>query len=54
MDPSDVDAHWRLGRLYASMGRQQEAKAELARANELHKQKDAPLATQMAPPNPSN
>ena len=54
MDPSEVDAHWRLGRLYASMGRQQDAKVELAKANELHRQKDQPLATQIAPSNPSN
>lgn len=53
MDPSEVDAHWRLARLYASMGRQQEAKAEFAKTNELHKQRDEPLAEKMAAP-PAN
>jgi tetratricopeptide (TPR) repeat protein len=50
MDPQQVDAHWRLARLYASMGRQQEAKAEFSKANDLHKQQDEPLATRMAAP----
>jgi tetratricopeptide (TPR) repeat protein len=49
MDPEEVDAHWRLARLYASTGRQKEAQAEFARVNELHHQKDEPLATKMAP-----
>ena len=47
MDPSEVDAHWRLARLYALMGRQQEAKIEFAKANEIHRQRDEPLATKM-------
>jgi hypothetical protein len=50
MDSEDVDAHWRLARLYASMGKQQEAKIEFARVNELHRQKDEPLAQKMTPP----
>lgn len=47
LDPAQVDAHWRLARLYASMGRQQDAKAEFAKAKELHKQQDEPLAEKM-------
>jgi tetratricopeptide (TPR) repeat protein len=54
MDPAQVDAHWRLARLYASLGRQDEAKAEFAKANDLHKQQDEPLAKKIAAPVASN
>lgn len=50
MDPSQVDAHWRLARLYSSMGRSQEAAAEFAKAKDINKRRDEPLATKMTAP----
>jgi tetratricopeptide (TPR) repeat protein len=35
--PSDVNAHWRLGRLYLAMGKKAEAKVELDKASSLNK-----------------
>ncbi len=35
--PSDVNAHWRLGRLYMAMGKKAEAKVELDKASSLNK-----------------
>ena len=40
LDPNDVDAHWRLGRLYRAMGRKDEAKAEFDKASSLNKARD--------------
>lgn len=50
MDPAQVDAHWRLARLYRKMGKQEEAKAEFAKASQLHQQKDASLVQQISGP----
>lgn len=54
MDPSEVDAHWRLARLYQSMGKKEEAKAEFAKASRLHEQKDEALVRQISGPPPAN
>jgi tetratricopeptide (TPR) repeat protein len=54
MDPSEVDAHWRLARLYQSMGKKEEAKAEFAKANRLHEQKDVALVRQISGRPPAN
>jgi hypothetical protein len=35
--------HWRLGRLYQSLGRKEEAKAELEKTRNLQKVRDEPL-----------
>jgi tetratricopeptide (TPR) repeat protein len=48
MDPSEVDAHWRLARLYQSMGRTDKAKAEFAKTNELHKKTDEGLVQKIS------
>lgn len=37
LKPEDANVHWRLGRLYRSMGRAEEAKAEFARTGDLNK-----------------
>lgn len=50
MDPSEVDAHWRLARLYQSMGRADEAKAEFAKTTALHKKADEGLVEKMSGP----
>jgi tetratricopeptide (TPR) repeat protein len=41
--PDDVNVHWRLGRLYRAMGKKEEAKAELEKANKLNKAADEDL-----------
>ena len=41
--PEDVNVHWRLGRLYRSMGKIDEAKAEFAKASSLNKAADEAL-----------
>jgi tetratricopeptide (TPR) repeat protein len=41
--PEDVNVHWRLGRLYRSMGKMEEARAEFAKASNLNKAADDAL-----------
>jgi tetratricopeptide (TPR) repeat protein len=41
--PEDVSVHWRLARLYRTMGRTDEAKAEFDKASTLNKQADDTL-----------
>jgi Flp pilus assembly protein TadD len=41
--PEDVDVHWRLGRLYRTMGRKDEAKAEFEKASQVNKAADQAL-----------
>jgi tetratricopeptide (TPR) repeat protein len=48
LEPDNVDDHWRLARLYASMGRQQEAQVEFAKAKELHQKEDESLVRRMS------
>jgi tetratricopeptide (TPR) repeat protein len=43
LNPQDVNVHWRLGRLYRSMGKKEEAKAELDKASNLNKAVDEEL-----------
>ena len=43
LNPNDVNVHWRLGRLYRSMGRKHEAKAEFDKASTLNKAADEAL-----------
>lgn len=50
MDPSQVDAHWRLARLYQAEGKRAEAHAEFAKAAALHQKQDQSLVQQMTPP----
>jgi tetratricopeptide (TPR) repeat protein len=49
MDPTQKDAHWRLGRLYRSMGHQKEAQAEFAKMSVLEQKDRDKVAKQMAP-----
>jgi tetratricopeptide (TPR) repeat protein len=41
--PEEVDVHWRLGRLYRTMGKKDEAKAEFDKANQVNKAADQAL-----------
>jgi len=41
--PNDVNVHWRLGRLYRTMGKKEEAKAEFDKAKTLNKAADEEL-----------
>jgi tetratricopeptide (TPR) repeat protein len=47
LDPKDVSPHWRLGKLYRSMGKGEQAEAEFAVASAMTKEKDRPLAQEM-------
>jgi tetratricopeptide (TPR) repeat protein len=49
MDPSGVDAHWRLARLYQAMGKTDAARAEVAKARALHEKEDKSLVQRMTP-----
>ena len=46
--PGDVNVHWRLGRLYRSMGKPELAKAEFAKASNLNQQADQDLFKKIA------
>jgi tetratricopeptide (TPR) repeat protein len=53
MDPDDPEAHWRLGRLFQTMGDKAQADVELAKVKLLHQrkdQKDQALAGMMTRP----
>jgi tetratricopeptide (TPR) repeat protein len=52
LDPTQPDAHYRLGRVYGSMGNAVAAQKEFARVRELHEKADEPLLSKMsaAPP----
>lgn len=40
LEPKDVDSHWRLARLYQSMGKREEARTEFARVTAMKRQQD--------------
>lgn len=46
--PNDVNVHWRLGRLYRTLGKKEEAKAEFDKASTLNKQADEDLFKKIA------
>jgi tetratricopeptide (TPR) repeat protein len=46
-NPEDVQIHWRIARLYQSMGRREEAKAEFAKTKSLNKAADQSVLTKM-------
>jgi tetratricopeptide (TPR) repeat protein len=48
LKPGDVNAHWRLGRLYRSMGKTAEAKAEFEKSKSLNKTADERLLKVMS------
>lgn len=48
MMPDDVNVHWRLARLYRTMGKKEEAKAEFDKASNLNKQADEALYKKIA------
>jgi tetratricopeptide (TPR) repeat protein len=47
LNPSDVNAHWRLARLYQAMGRKDEAKLEFDKTSSLHKAENATIFEQL-------
>jgi tetratricopeptide (TPR) repeat protein len=48
LTPDDVNVHWRLGRLYRTMGKKDEAKVEFDKASSLNKQVDEDLYRKIA------
>ena len=49
LTPDDVDVHWRLGRLYRTMGNKEEAKAELDKARNITQAADTALINKISP-----
>ena len=47
LNPDDVQIHWRMARLYQSMGRREEAKIEFARTKSLNKAADQSVLTKL-------
>jgi tetratricopeptide (TPR) repeat protein len=47
LNPNDVNAHYRLARLYQAMGRKDEAKAEFDKTSNLHKAENATVFEQL-------
>jgi len=52
LKPDDVNVHWRLGRLYRTMGKKEEAKVEFDKANKLNKAADEELYKKMSSAHP--
>jgi tetratricopeptide (TPR) repeat protein len=52
LQPNEVNVHWRLGRLYRTLGRKDEAKAEFDKASSLNKAADESLFKKIAGGNP--
>ena len=48
LNPSDVNVHWRLGRLYRTIGKKEDAIAEFGKANTLTRQADEDLYKKIA------
>ena len=46
--PADVNVHWRLGRLYRAMGKNNDAKVEFDKTSNLHKAIDEALVNKMS------
>ncbi len=53
LEADDVNVHWRLGKLYRTMGRQEEAKEEFDKASNLHKTADDDLLKKISGAHPS-
>jgi tetratricopeptide (TPR) repeat protein len=52
LDPDDVNVHWRLGRLYRSMDKKDEAKVEFDKASSLNKATDTALVDKISNAHP--
>ena len=50
LDPSQPDAHFRLGRLYQAMGQNEKAAQEFAKVQQLHQKADEDVASKMPKP----
>ena len=50
LDPTQPDAHYRLGRMYQETGQTGRAKAEFAKTRELHEKSDAAVVLQLSRP----
>jgi Flp pilus assembly protein TadD len=48
LDPTQPDAHYRLGRTYQALGNTAAAQKEFAKVHELHQKVDEPMALKMA------
>jgi Tfp pilus assembly protein PilF len=53
LDPSQPDAHYRLGRMYQKTGQAEKGKEEFAKTRELHQKSDAAVILQLGRPHSS-
>jgi tetratricopeptide (TPR) repeat protein len=53
LDPAQADAHYRLGRLYQTLGNKAAAQKELEKVRELHGSADEGLVGKIAPAPPA-
>jgi tetratricopeptide (TPR) repeat protein len=52
LDPTEPDAHFRLGRVYRAMGNKDAAQGEFAKVRELHEKADDVASKMVVPPAP--
>ena len=50
LDPSEPDAHYRLGRLYMAMGQKQKAEEEFQKTKSLHQKEEDSLIDKVSGP----
>ena len=50
LDPAEPDAHYRLARIYQTMGKTAESKAEFAKVVQHYQKDDENLITKLPPP----
>jgi predicted Zn-dependent protease len=53
LDPTQPDAHYRLGRVYRALGKTAETEAEFAATKSLHQKADAAVVLERAVPQPT-
>jgi tetratricopeptide (TPR) repeat protein len=54
LDPTQPDAHYRLGRVYRALGKTAEAEAEFVATKSLHQKADAAVVLERAVPQPTH
>jgi tetratricopeptide (TPR) repeat protein len=53
LDPNEPDAHYRLGRVYRTMGRMAESEKEFAKVKSIHQKTEDDLVRKMSPSPPT-
>ena len=53
LDPSEPDAHYRLGRIYMALGEKEKADAEFLKTKTLHQKEQESIIDKMSGPKPT-